>query len=993
MEFQILDASLKSRIDRGVLVPIIRLFGRRADGTSVSADVAGITFYFYASRWPNDFTELLNNEFAKKHERMVEKGTCKCLKHGGSNARDQAVCTHTELPSVKDVITKVTRVKANGFVGYEAEPKTYYKIHVSHPTFIRPIMWAADRLAEEKLGWFEAHVSAVDRFFVDHQLTGCGWIRLENATPAIGTTRCVKDYRTDVQDVRRLDCDANAPLRTLAIDCEMLALTKGKFPTFEEDPVIQIATVRSVYGDQSQDEVRMFMLKSCEPIEGVLIHTFDDEAEMLVAFRDYMVQSDIDVVSGYNSNVFDLPYLFKRAEILGVKKAFYDCTREAGRMARFRESIYESKQSGSRLQVQWTIPGIVCFDVLDAVRANYKLRSYKLDDVAKHFLKDQMKDPMPYTQIPILQNGTARDRAKLARYCVQDTRLVQLLTDKLQLLVASVELSKVVGCLLNSCLTRGQSFKVGIKIMHAVQGRNILVPTFGRNKTTGDTIVPYYRSMGASFAGGDGVAFKGATVIEPKRGYYTQPTAVLDFASLYPSIMCFHNLSHDTLLKDRAHARSVGLSDADVTETPNGFLFAKASVKKGILSTILEDLLGARKRARKQKKEAKTPFDAAVYDAKQLALKVCCNSVYGFTGASVGSLPCLMISAGVTAFGRQMIDDSSEFMAKHYGCDTVYGDTDSVFVQFPSVEGESADEARHRAYDLARQAEKHINGPDGIFHSPILLEYEKTFQPFLLLGKKRYSARKYEFDMDQFKLDYTGIELKRRDNALILGQTQREYLNALLIDQDYVKALKSVEKNVKGLLSRNVPMEQLVISKKLAKQTYASAQIHVNLNERIRARSPALVYALGDRIPYVVIEDGSKDVSKRGEDPQWVQGHPGLKLDLTYYLEKQVRNPMKRLITPIIGEKAFENWWSRTVGGAADRFFNSSLRGFIPPMLTDAQMEARRSADIRENSRKLLAQQQRKRKREPKNPTNVQLPKRATLLSFFKPALGFAGGV
>lgn len=623
IEFQIVDAALRNKVVGGTLNPTIRLFGRAVDGRSISCDVANVQFYCYASRFPSDYMQIINDEFANKHARMTAKGACGCLKHGGAKARDDTICTHSELWAVKDVITNVEAIRANSFVGYETDQKRFFKIEVAHPSLIRPIQWAADRLAEDSIQWYESDVSPVDRFFVDHQLTGCSWVQLEQerhdlrAKPKPNPTRCTDHYNVEAQHVRRLDRDTNAPIRTMALDLEMMALTVGDFPTFDKDPIIQIATVRSVYGAPTQSETSIFMLGSCDPIKSVMVHTFESEVDMLIAFRNYLVESDIDVISGFNSNVFDLPYMFKRAELLGVKGAFYDCTRESTSPARFRESVFESKQSGSRLQVNWSLSGIVCFDVLDAVRANYNLRSYKLDNVAKYFLSNNAKDPMEYTQIPVLQNGSSSDRSKLARYCVQDTRLVQLLTDKLQLLVSAVELSKVVGCLLTSCLTRGQSFKVKTKIMHAVRGRGILIPTFGRNKSTGATIVPYYRGMGASFEGGDGVAFKGATVIEPKRGFYTQPTAVLDFASLYPSIMCFHNLSHDTLLKNRAHAASVGLCDDDVTETPNGFLFAKANVKKGILPRILEDLLTARKRAKRQKKDATNPFDAAVYDAKQ----------------------------------------------------------------------------------------------------------------------------------------------------------------------------------------------------------------------------------------------------------------------------------------------------------------------------------------------------------------------------------------
>lgn len=84
--------------------------------------------------------------------------------------------------------------------------------------------------------------------------------------------------------------------------------------------------------------------------------------------------------------------------------------------------------------------------------------------------------------------------------------------------------------------------------------------------------------------------------------------------------------------------------------------FVKKTKRKGLLAIVLEDLLAARKRARAELKVEKDPFKRAVLDGRQLALKISANSVYGFTGATVGKLPCLPISMSTTAFGRQMIE-------------------------------------------------------------------------------------------------------------------------------------------------------------------------------------------------------------------------------------------------------------------------------------------------------------------------------------------------
>lgn len=119
-------------------------------------------------------------------------------------------------------------------------------------------------------------------------------------------------------------------------------------------------------------------------------------------------------------------------------------------------------------------------------------------------------------------------------------------------------------------------------------------------------------------------------VIEPTRGFYKEPVATLDFASLYPSIMMAHNLCYSSLVpKHKRHEHN----PEDITETPNGDLFVKPSKKKGILPMILEELISARKRAKNELAKATDPFEKAVLDGRQLALKISANSVYGFTGA------------------------------------------------------------------------------------------------------------------------------------------------------------------------------------------------------------------------------------------------------------------------------------------------------------------------------------------------------------------------
>lgn len=206
-------------------------------------------------------------------------------------------------------------------------------------------------------------------------------------------------------------------------------------------------------------------------------------------------------------------------------------------------------------------------------------------------------------------------------------------------------MARVTGVTISALLTRGQSIKVLSQIM----------------RNAGQYIIPAYQPHRDIAA-----PYDGATVIQPLRGYYETPVATLDFASLYPSIMMAHNLCYSSLNIE---------TGTFTTERP------------GLLPTILKDLINARKTAKLALKREQDPQKRAVLDGRQLALKVSANSVYGFTGAIIGTLPCIQISSTVTAYGREMIAKSKK-MAEDHGHVVIYGDTDSIMVKLkddPSV--------------------------------------------------------------------------------------------------------------------------------------------------------------------------------------------------------------------------------------------------------------------------------------------------------------------
>jgi DNA polymerase delta subunit 1 len=309
-------------------------------------------------------------------------------------------------------------------------------------------------------------------------------------------------------------------------------------------------------------------------------------------------------------------------------------------MSKLKNTKFSSKAYGTRENKETSMEGRVQLDVLQIMLRDFKLRSYSLNSVSNHFLGEQKED-IHYSIITDLFNGDSNDRRRLGVYCLKDAYLPQRLLDKLMIIYNYVEMARVTGIPISYILSRGQSIKVISQLYRRANQSGYLIPVYKSSKREIDE------------------TYEGATVIDPKRGFYNVPIVTLDFSSLYPSIMMAHNLCYSTLVrKQDIHL----IPEEHITKTPNGDYFVKPSIKKGVLVDILERIIKARKQAKLDLAKETDPFKKAILDGRQLALKIAANSVYGFTGATVGKLPCFEISASVTAFGRQMIEQTANLV-------------------------------------------------------------------------------------------------------------------------------------------------------------------------------------------------------------------------------------------------------------------------------------------------------------------------------------------
>ncbi|XP_074793541.1 DNA polymerase delta catalytic subunit [Natator depressus] len=870
-------------------VPVLRMFGVTAAGNSVCCHIHGFAPYFYVPA-PAGFQPQHLSDFQRELN--------------GAVLRD----LRSNREGLSRAVLAVEMCSKESMYGYHGQRRLpFLKVTLALPRLVAP----AKRLLEQGLrceglgvlGYpaYEANIDFEIRFMVDRDVVGCNWIELPPGKYRLRPEQLMGEPPKELAKASLCQLEADvgwadfishppegdwqgiAPLRVLSFDIEC-AGRKGIFPEPDKDPVIQVANMVLRQGERDPFIRNVFTLQSCAPIVGSQVLCYQQEAELLKAWAEFVRIVDPDIVTGYNIQNFDLPYLLQRSQALKVA-TFPFLGRILGRKSVIRDSSFQSKQMGRRENKVINIEGRIQFDLLQVLLREFKLRSYTLNAVSFHFLQEQKED-VQHSIITDLQNGSEQTRRRLAVYCLKDAYLPLRLLEKLMCVINYMEMARVTGVPLGYLLSRGQQVKVVSQLL--------------RQAMKQDLVMPVVKSEG-------GEDYAGATVIEPQKGYYDVPIATLDFSSLYPSIMMAHNLCYTTLLQQGAPER-YGLSPEEFIRTPTGDLFVKASVRKGLLPEILENLLAARKRAKAELQQETDPFKRQVLDGRQLALKISANSVYGFTGAQVGKLPCLEISQSVTGFGRQMIEKTKQLveskytMANGYSADAkvVYGDTDSVMCRLgvPSVA---------EAMRIGREAATWVSGH---FPPPIKLEFEKVYFPYLLINKKRYAGLYFSSSAATHdKMDCKGIETVRRDNCPLVANLINTCLQKLLIDRDPTGAVAHAKEVISDLLCNRVDISQLVITKELTRTAheYAGHQAHVELAERMRRRDPGSAPSLGDRVPYVIVS-AAKGVAAymKSEDPIYVLEN-NMPIDTQYYLEQQLAKPLLRVFEPILGEGRAES--------------------------------------------------------------------------------------
>lgn len=790
-------------------------------------------------------------------------------------------------------------------------------------------------------------------WMVDHLLPACSWMTLHAGKACTKTTTCDLQFNCSCDDVK--PCSEPpipmAPFRVLSYDIEAVPYVNPdtgecEFPDPKRDC---ISTIGVCAFDMVSAKMRqtVFMLElagqaQCETLPALseemktddydpsetVVHSFLDEKKMLAAFSKMIRTYDADVITGYNVLNFDNVYLVQRIQALcgcGGEDYCPACSKartfsRINRPTTLKKKYTFSKQRGGRESWEAWIEGRDWMDLYRTVMTDHKLRSYKLDNVCEELLGTK-KIHIDYEDIPKYQQ-TPDGRVFLAQYCVKDAWLPCQIIVKRCKLVNALQMAQVTGVPLTSIIHRGQQIRTMLLMLQFIKARCRKDPTHPR------WFLPDESANKPPAIEG----FEGAVVIRPLPGFYQTPVVTLDFASLYPSIMRAYNMCFSTLVPTLAEARRRKLVWSEETHNikdpndpnypevrpvrsfdyPEGgkfeyvardtdVCFVTSKKRVGILPEILEQLLNNRKLVKKQRKKFhEKSMDYAVLDGRQLALKVCANSVYGFTGAGQGYLGEKRIASSVTRVGRGMANHTKwmcEDRYKEHGLQIVYGDTDSVFANIPT----SMCDTNCSREELIAKVDK-LGTEMGEFCTqaflpPNDLEYEKFYYPILLKGKKRYAGHKFEPGLAP-KLDVKGFECVRRDFAPIVSKTQKTILIKLCKENDVQGAIAYAREIVVKLLRNEVPIEDLTMSKQLTRKPsdYKNPAPHTELAKRLQATQPAhIAPKTGDRIPFL-IRPGYKGekTCMRAVSPEDVREGRAT-ADTHWYLSNQLQKPLQRI--------------------------------------------------------------------------------------------------
>lgn len=471
-----------------------------------------------------------------------------------------------------------------------------------------------------------------------------------------------------------------------------------------------------------------------------------DEREILRTFFRRIGEIDPDVITGYNIDGFDIPKVIDRSNVQKVTE------RPWGRDGE------DVRQVKNRF---WRCNGRIIADAWWHMKKQFHPKQETLNAVAKELLNEEKLDVDRLR----IDEEWAKDSGRVMDYCEKDAELALRILEKTRILARGMDMATVARLPLDDALNSGASQLVDSLLIRAADRRNVATPMTGRS------------------ADSEEASIEGGYVHSISPGLYHW-VGVLDFKSMYPSLIIAKNICFTTL-----SARGEIVS-------PSGARFTSPEVRKGIIPDLLTSLMNERDGIKARMKKAANPEEYNYLDGLQQAVKILMNSFYGVLASSFYRFTNYAIGGSITAFARETTKGVIQQLESE-NIKVIYSDTDSVFFKSPREDMDGT-------IQFGAQLSERFSSQG------VTLEFEEVFEPLFSHGKKkRYVGR---LVWPEQGLVVRGYEMRRTDSFDYQSESLSTVFDEIL-NGNTEGAVKLSRQLVNDVLEGKVPKEKLVISR------------------------------------------------------------------------------------------------------------------------------------------------------------------------------------
>ena len=701
-----------------------------------------------------------------------------------------------------------------------------------------------------------------------------------------------------------------------------------------------------------------------------------DEIELFRKSIDFIKLYDPDIICGFEPESLSIGYIIKRGELLGIpmfkllnrlnntklnnlfseeyirNKIQLNSKKKSNNDNNISNDprYYEDYKKLTKFQMKFgnlvKVKGRIIIDVWRKLSEEIKTNNYSLENVVYKALN--IREPIIdyFTLKSMIYSKKINNILFVLNYYVKRAKYNLLLLNKYDIINRCTQFVKIYGIDFESNLTRGSQYKVVGVLSHLSKSKNVVLLSASRDQLI-NQCPPRFTPM----------------VMEPPKNIFYNPVIVLDFQSLYPSIMIAYNLCYSTclgrllkedeinndeplkkmgvslynkniyemLLKDFQNSKFYQrekYSTKNIQESedffnfvidscflsPSRVLFVKKHIREGLIPIILKELLLTRIMIKKSMKlyDKNSEIYKFLHN-RQLGIKGLANVIYGYTSAGFsGRMPNIEISDSILSMGRQMLKTSTEYIENKtpYELKVVYGDTDSLFI---SVKNKTKEEAIEIGKKLSEEITK-------LNPEPIKLQFEKVYCPLIFNAKKHYAGYKYEdkssLDSVHNKksaislLDTKGLENVRRDSCDIVSKIVEKVIKILFDQKDLSKVKQYLFQCFDKIIKGKVILKDFIFSKEVKFGRYRgkllppSAQVANDLH----IRDPNFFAVYKQRVPYLVYNNpnGEKTLKNSVIYPYDFFDNKSLTINSNYYITM-----IKKVIERFLGQIGvnIEEWY------------------------------------------------------------------------------------